>query len=87
MNVAAPRNIAVDAGEGVAVAVKHYRQTTDFDHRRVTVNDPWISLDNGKTAAELADVRIRRGEFDRMARFGKAKEKAAVLIGPRRRAA
>jgi hypothetical protein len=35
----------------------------------------------GKTAADMTNLPIPRPDFDRMATYGRAREKAVVLIG------
>ncbi len=63
----------------------HWVVVTGFDDASIYINDPWVSLDKGKTAADMTNVAIPREEFDRMARYGKAKEKAAVCVRPRKK--
>jgi predicted double-glycine peptidase len=63
----------------------HWVVVTGFDEASLYINDPWVALDKGKTAADMTNRPIPRGEFDRMARYGKVKEKAAVCVRPRPR--
>ncbi|MEX2008966.1 MAG: peptidase C39 family protein [Dongiaceae bacterium] len=65
--------------------VPHWVVVAGFDDGAVYINDPWVAVDKGKTAADMSNLRIPRRDFERMARYGKAKERAAVLI--RRRGA
>ena len=60
----------------------HWVVVTGFDGASIYINDPWVSLDQGKTAADMTNKAIPRREFDRMARYGKVKEKAAVCVRP-----
>ncbi len=58
----------------------HWIVVAGFDDEAVYLNDPWVPLDRGKTAADMSGLRVPRRDFDRMATYGKGKEKAAVLI-------
>jgi len=61
--------------------VPHWIVVTGFDAAHVYVNDPWVSVTKGKTAADMTNLPIPRPDFDRMATYGRAREKAVVLIG------
>lgn len=59
----------------------HWIVVTGADDEAMYVNDPWVDPDKGKTAADMSDVRVPRADFDRMATYGKRREKAVVLVG------
>ncbi len=58
----------------------HWVVVTGVDAGHVTVNDPWISRDKGQTKRTVTDYAVPRGEFVKMTRYGKRKERATVLI-------
>ncbi len=60
--------------------VPHWVVVTGFDEASVSINDPWVDRKRGRTPADMTDRRIPRRDFDGMARYGKAKERAAVLV-------
>lgn len=60
--------------------VPHWVVVTGFDAEAVAINDPWVDSAGGKTAVDMSDLRIPRKDFDRMARYGKARERAVVLV-------
>lgn len=60
--------------------VAHWVVVTGFDGDAVYINDPWVDRDGGKTPADMTNLRIPWADFDGMARFGKGKERAAVLV-------
>jgi hypothetical protein len=61
----------------------HWIVVTGFDAGSVRVNDPWVSIDKGKTARDMTDLAVPRREFQRMTRYGGERERAAVLVrGP-----
>ena len=60
--------------------VPHWIVVGAVDAETVHVNDPWISLDKGKTAHDMTDIPIPRRDFDKMACYGSARERAVVLV-------
>jgi uncharacterized protein YvpB len=58
---------------------------TGFDERYVYVHDPFVDEDAGKTRTDCINMPILKKDFQRMARYGKAGQRAALVI--RRRAA
>jgi hypothetical protein len=58
----------------------HWIVVTGVDGDSVHVNDPWISRDKGKKARDMTGLRVPRATFEKMTRYGKAKERAAVLL-------
>jgi hypothetical protein len=60
--------------------VPHWIVVAGFGDDHVYVNDPWVSLDKGKTAGDMTDIALTRRDFDRMTRYGGARERAVVLV-------
>lgn len=81
---------AVEEGGVPLVLISQYRMTrskaphwvvvTGFDERFVYFHDPDVDVDAHKTALDCINVPIGRRDFDRMARFGRAGLRAAVVI-------
>jgi ribosomal protein S18 acetylase RimI-like enzyme len=62
----------------------HWVVVTGFDDRYVYVHDPYVDQEAGKVEIESINMPIPKKDFDRMARYGKAGQKAVVVV--RRRA-
>jgi ribosomal protein S18 acetylase RimI-like enzyme len=62
----------------------HWVVVTGFDDRYVYVHDPYVDYEAGKLALDSINMPILKKDFDRMARYGKAGQKAVLII--RRRA-
>lgn len=60
--------------------VAHWVVVTGFDGDAVYINDPWVDRKGGRKPADMTNLRIPLAEFDGMARFGKDKERAVVLV-------
>lgn len=58
----------------------HWVTVTGFDERYIYVNDPWVNTKAGRTATDCVNLPIPRGEFERIARYGRAAERAALLV-------
>jgi len=58
----------------------HWIVVTGIDDTNVYVNDPWVSRDKGRTNRDMTGLPVPRAEFEKMTRYGKAKERAAVLL-------
>lgn len=81
---------ALDDGALALVLVSHYRMLRtraphwvlvfDHDGRLFYLHDPWVENDAFETAAAAADLPVPKDEFDRMARYGKARLRAAVVV-------
>jgi ribosomal protein S18 acetylase RimI-like enzyme len=63
----------------------HWVVVTGFDERFIYVHDPFVDTDDDKTATDCMNMPILKKDFERMARYGKAGQRAALII--RRRAA
>jgi predicted double-glycine peptidase len=61
----------------------HWVAVTGIDDAGVAVNDPWVSLDKGKTAADMTGLRVTRAVFTKMTHYGRAREQATVFVGGR----
>ncbi|MQX36220.1 GNAT family N-acetyltransferase/peptidase C39 family protein [Roseospira navarrensis] len=83
---------ALDAGRVAVLLVSHYRMlgtrtphwvlAFGHDGRRVFVHDPWVEPDDLETPLAAADLPIPWSELDRMARFGRDRLQAALVLGP-----
>ena len=58
----------------------HWVVVTGFDPDRVYVNDPWVSRNKGQSEADQTDRPVGREDFNRMARYGKKKERAVLFL-------
>ncbi|MGH6719719.1 MAG: peptidase C39 family protein [Alphaproteobacteria bacterium] len=63
----------------------HWIVVTGVDADGVTVNDPSVALDKGKTAADMTNLRVGRDVFTKMSHYGRLKEQATGFVGPRGR--
>ena len=61
--------------------VAHWVVLTGFDAESVHINDPWVDRAKGKVPQDMTHLRIPRRDFDGMARYGRHRERAVVLIG------
>jgi len=64
--------------------IPHWLVVTGFDERFIYVNDPYVDADRREAGADCIDIPIPRREFERLARYGKAGQKAVVVVSPRR---
>lgn len=62
----------------------HWVVVTGVDDRYVYVHDPFVDAETGKTRMDCMSMPILKKDFQRMARYGKAGQRAALVI--RRRA-
>ena len=58
----------------------HWVVVTGFDERFIYVHDPYIDAEAGKTLTDCVDMPILKRDFERMARYGKAGQKAALVL-------
>lgn len=63
----------------------HWVVITGFDERYIYAHDSFVDDEAGKTVTDVTDMPILRSEFQRMARYGKAGQKAVLIIRPRKR--
>jgi len=83
---------SLDRGRVALLLVSHYRMLGDrtphwvlvfgHDDRRAFLHDPWVEESDLETPLASADLPVPWGELDRMARYGRRRLQAAVLIGP-----
>ena len=84
---------AIHAGKVPVVLISSYRMygerfphwvvVTGADEHFFYVHDPFVDREKGKTETDCIDIPITRTEFERMARYGRSAQQAAVIIGPR----
>jgi hypothetical protein len=65
----------------------HWVVITGFDERYVYVHDPYVDVDEGETLADCISMPIPRRDFLAMSRYGRANQRAVVVIYPKRRGA
>jgi hypothetical protein len=58
----------------------HWVVITGFDEHFVYVHDPFVDYANGETTLDSIDMPIRRDDFSRMARYGRVRLRAVVLV-------
>lgn len=85
----------VDAGGVAIVLISSYRMFREriphwilvhaHDDRHLYVHDPWIDDADFETPVSAANLPIPFAEFDRMARYGRDRLRAAVLVTGRER--
>ncbi|MDZ4738177.1 MAG: peptidase C39 family protein [Rhodospirillaceae bacterium] len=61
----------------------HWIVVTGFDPDRVYINDPWISRNKGQSEIDVTDRPIPRADFNRMACYGKRKERSVLFLRQR----
>jgi hypothetical protein len=60
--------------------VPHWVVVTGFDSRYVYTHDPYIDKKEGETMTDSINMPIPHRDFEHMARYGKARQKAVLLI-------
>lgn len=63
----------------------HWVVVTGFDDKYVYLHDPYIDPDQEKSATDCMQIPVPLSDFERMARYGRSQQKAALVIGRRRR--
>jgi predicted double-glycine peptidase len=58
----------------------HWVVVSGFDEHFIYVNDPFVDYDEGETSVDSINMPIGRGQFQRMARYGRKGLQAVVLI-------
>ncbi len=61
----------------------HWLVVTGFDDRYIYVHDPLIEPERGITFVDRVNMPILKREFERMTRYGKVGQKAALLLRKR----
>ncbi|MEJ2552742.1 MAG: peptidase C39 family protein [Gammaproteobacteria bacterium] len=64
----------------------HWVVVTGFDERFIYVHDPLVDKETGKTITDCVNMPILRKDFERMARYGKAAQKAVLILKRRAQA-
>jgi ribosomal protein S18 acetylase RimI-like enzyme len=59
----------------------HWVLVTGFDANYVYLHDPNVDKDLDKTPTDCMQIPVLQGEFMKMARYGKAQQQAALVIG------
>lgn len=80
----------INCGEAAIVLISGYRMfgkkvphwvfAHSADDGHIFVHDPWVEDKRGETLADAANLPIPYAEFDRMARFGRDRLSAAIII-------
>ena len=63
----------------------HWVVVTGFDQNYIYVHDPYIDKEVGKSAMDCMSMPIAKKDFARMARYGKAGQKAALIVKKKNR--
>lgn len=58
----------------------HWVVVTGFDDHYIYVHDPLVDIEEGETVADSVNMPIPHREFQRMARYGKAAQKAVLIL-------
>ena len=58
----------------------HWIVVTGFDDKYIYVHDPYIDYESNKTLTESANMPILKKDFERMAQYGKAGQKAVLIL-------
>ena len=58
----------------------HWVVVSGFDEQFVYVNDPFVDYEEDECVTDSINIAISRGEFTRMARYGRAGLQAVVLV-------
>jgi Peptidase_C39 like family len=60
----------------------HWVVVTGFDAQYIYAHDPFVDYAQGETVTDSINMPISRREFQRMARYGRAGQKAIVILYP-----
>ncbi len=58
----------------------HWVVVTGFDDRYIYVHDPLVDTESGETVTDSINMPILKKDFERMARYGKTSQRAALII-------
>lgn len=61
----------------------HWVVVTGFDEKYIYVHDPYVDHEAGKLSLDSINMPILKKDFERMARYGKAAQKAVLIISRR----
>jgi ribosomal protein S18 acetylase RimI-like enzyme len=61
----------------------HWIVVTGFDERYIYFHDPFVDYDAQKSPTDCVNMPILKKDFQRMARYGKAGQKAALILKAR----
>ncbi|GAB6041687.1 ribosomal protein S18-alanine N-acetyltransferase [Endothiovibrio diazotrophicus] len=64
----------------------HWVVVSGFDERFIYVHDPFVDDEKGKTETDCVNLPIPRDAFEQMARYGKAAQRAALILWPKAKA-
>lgn len=58
----------------------HWVVVTGFDERYIYVHDPFIDFEKGKSMTDSVNMPILQQDFERMSRYGKSGQRAALVL-------
>jgi ribosomal protein S18 acetylase RimI-like enzyme len=58
----------------------HWVIVTGFDEHYIYAHDPFVDYEQGETVTDCINIPIAHREFQRMARYGKAAQKAVLIL-------
>lgn len=62
----------------------HWVVVTGFDEKFIYVHDPFVDIETGKSATDCMNMPIAKKDFELMARYGKAGQRAVIIIKNRK---
>jgi ribosomal-protein-alanine acetyltransferase len=62
----------------------HWVVVTGYDDRYIYVHDPFVDYEASKSSTDCIDMPILSTDFQRMTRYGKAGQKAVLILKPRK---
>ncbi len=65
----------------------HWVVVTGFDGKFVYLHDPYVDPGQDKSATDCMQIPVLLKDFERMARYGRLQQRAALVIGARKRLA
>lgn len=60
----------------------HWVVVTGYDDRFIYVHDPFVDAEKGKTITDCINMPILQQDFERMLRYGKSGQRAALILFP-----
>ena len=58
----------------------HWVVVAGYDDRFIYIHDPYVNFDEHRSPSDGTNVPVSHGEFDRMARYGARRVRAAVIV-------